>query len=379
MIRVELPAGPKSRTLFQQANTTGEKYAGRRSLTANITCFEALQTIDFFDSLGDPADMTANYDADKTWLVSDLGATTCRIGLFVPANDQITAIRVFRNDEYADLAELLGGYLNDAGTKPTNCTIAVAAAVDGDHVRMCNRDWQFSGKDVARQFGFERIGILNDFHALAYGLPELTDKDRAEIGRATQYRKGNIAVLGPGSGLGMSAWIQSHGSTSVMCGEGGHITVAGRNSLEDDIIANLRARFGHCSAERILSGPGLLALHHAMHNINLDSPEMISENLSDSNCNATMQQFFRFLGGAAADLALITGAYGGVYVAGGIVPNCVEQLAASEFRSRFEDKNRYADYMRAIPTWVITAPEPGLTSLGAFIKHIIGQGSSAEF
>ena len=82
-----------------------------------------------------------------------------------------------------------------------------------------------------------------------------------------------------------------------------------------------------------------------------------------------MQQFFRFLGSAAADLALVTGAAGGVYVAGGIVPACIEQIVQSEFRSRFEEKNRYRDYMRAIPTWVITDPTPGLTGLAAYVER----------
>ena len=152
-----------------------------------------------------------------------------------------------------------------------------------------------------------------------------------------------------------------------MCGEGGHVTIPARNESEIAIIEKVRKRFGHCSAERILSGPGLIALHDAMHGIKVVTSEEISGNPSDTNCAATMQQFFSFLGSVAADLALITGAFGGVYIAGGIVPACVEQLVASNFRSRFEDKNRYREYMQSIPTYVVTDPFPGLRGLSAYV------------
>ena len=154
-----------------------------------------------------------------------------------------------------------------------------------------------------------------------------------------------------------------------MSGEGGHITLSGRNRSEDSIIAKLRDRFGHCSAERVLSGPGLMALHEAMHGTSVATPEEITTNPDEPANAATMQQFFLFLGSVAAELALITGAAGGVYIAGGIVPACLEQIAKSDFRSRFEDKNRYRDYMRAIPTWVITDPYPGLSGLAAYINQ----------
>jgi len=176
-----------------------------------------------------------------------------------------------------------------------------------------------------------------------------------------------MAAIGPGSGLGTSAWIAGDTGGAAMTGEGGHITLSGRGQEEDKIIAAVRARFGHCSAERILSGPGLIILHDVMHGIEIGSSEAITTNVDDAACAATMHQFFSFLGSAAADLALITGAFGGLYIAGGIVPACIEQLQASPFRERFEDKNRYRDYMQRIPTYVITDPLPGLTGLAAMI------------
>lgn len=299
----------------------------------------------------------------NSWLIADIGATTTRCAIL--NGPDVANVRVYRNDEHAGAPALLKAYLGQCDRAPQACALAVAAPIAGDEVRMVNRNWSFDRSAVAA-LGLERVDIINDFHAVAYALPALTDDSRVEIGQASHYRDGNLAVLGPGSGLGMSAWI---GHRAAMCGEGGHMTLAGRNAEEDAIISRIRNRFGHCSAERVLSGPGLVALHEAMHGSLVDGPETITSNPGDAASAATLQQFFRFLGSVAAELALITGASGGVYIAGGIVPAHLDQILASGFRERFEDKNRYRDYMRAIPTWVITEPFPGLTGLGRFIDQ----------
>jgi glucokinase len=297
----------------------------------------------------------------NSWLIADIGATTSRCAIL--DHGRIGEVQRFHNDDANGVGEILSRYLSLSNRQPNACALAVAAPVDGEEFRMINRDWRFNRSELA-VLGLDRVEVLNDFHAVAYALPVLNDATRAEIGKATQYRDGNIAVLGPGSGLGMSAWISG---ATAMFGEGGHITVAGRNSAEDEIIVKLRDRFGHCSAERILSGPGLIALHEAMHGKRLAAPEEVTSDPEEPNNAATLRQFFRFLGSTAAELALITGAYGGVYIAGGIVPACLDQIVNSDFRTRFEDKNRYRDYMRAIPTWVVTDPYPGLTGLAEYI------------
>ena len=300
---------------------------------------------------------------DDNWVIADIGATNSRCALL--RGGEITGVSTYRNDEQAGVPDLLREYLGTIDAPPRACAIAVAAPVDGDEVTMINRDWRFDRPTIA-SLGFERVDIINDFHAIAYALPTCGDASRVEVGRATHYRDGNIAVLGPGSGLGMSAWV---GGAAAMCGEGGHITMAGRNEQEDRIIARLRERFGHLSAERVLSGPGLLALHEAMHGEAPASAEAVTAATDDRKCRATLAQFFLFLGSVAAELALITGASGGLYIAGGIVPANIGALQSSGFRDRFEDKNRYRDYMRAIPTWVMTDPYPGLTGLAARIAQ----------
>lgn len=304
----------------------------------------------------------------RSWLIADIGATNSRCAMLRAPEFEIAAIRHYRNDESNSLQDILADYLLETDASPTNCALAVAAPVDGDEVSMSNRDWRFNVGEINQRLGVERTDVINDFHAVGYALPLIDGDRRIEIGSATKYRAGSVAVLGPGSGLGMSAWIESGDTGVAISGEGGHITLSARDAAEDAVIAKLRERVGHCAAESVLSGPGIIDLHKVMHDVDGITSEEISRRIDDPDCVATMNQFFRFLGSAAADLALLTGAIGGVYIAGGIVPNCIDQIRKSDFRSRFDDKDDYGDYMRAIPTWIVTDPNPGLTGLSAYVR-----------
>ncbi|HLT90269.1 MAG TPA: glucokinase [Woeseiaceae bacterium] len=312
--------------------------------------------------------MNAELKADSLWLIADVGATSARCARYRPSDRRIADLAIYKNDDFADLRTLLEGYL-ETGERPRYAAVAIAAPISGDDVRMTNREWQFNRLELTQQLRLEDLHVINDFHAVAFALPDIRNKDLAEVGKASAYRKGTRATLGPGTGLGVGAWVDDGERGVAMVGEGGHVTLPARNEEEDRIIQRLRERFGHCSAERVLSGPGIVALHNAMHGDEMKTSREITSGTVDPKCRATMEQFFRFLGSVAADLAMTTGALGGVYIAGGIVPDHIEQIRASTFRERFEDKNRYRGYMQAIPTYVITDPTPGLTGLGAYIRR----------
>ncbi len=307
--------------------------------------------------------------ATDSWLIADVGGTSSRCAVYDVQGRRYDGLQVFRNDDFPSLDELLAGYLSTIDNKPAAGAIAIAAPVSGEDVRMTNRDWRFNRIELGHELGLAPLYIVNDFHAVACALPDIRQRDLAEVGKSREYRGGTRAALGPGTGLGVGAWVDDGKGGAAMFGEGGHVTLPGRNAEEDGIIARLRDRYGHCSAERVLSGPGIVALHNAMHGEMKTSREITSGTV-DPKCRATMEQFFRFLGSVAADLALTTGATGGVYIAGGIVPDHIEQIRASTFRERFEDKNRYRGYMQSIPTWVITDPVPALSGLGAYIRRL---------
>jgi glucokinase len=313
--------------------------------------------------------MATPLQADAIWLIADIGATSTRCAICRGGDRHHRHLEIFQNDQFDSLKALLGGYVESLDEKPSGGALAIAAPISGDNVQMTNRDWQFNRLELAERLGLTRLEIINDFHAVAYALPQLPNRDLVEVGKATAYRTGSRAALGPGSGLGVGAWIVENDRGVAMHGEGGHVTLSARDETEDRIIAKIRERYGHASAERVLSGPGIIALHSAMHGDDMKTSREITSGTVDRKCRATMEQFYRFLASVAADLAMTTGSYGGVFIAGGIVPDNIAQIQASTFRERFEEKNRYRHYMQAIPTYVISDPTPGLTGLMAYISE----------
>ena len=184
-----------------------------------------------------------------------------------------------------------------------------------------------------------------------------------------------MAALGPGSGIGVSALVPTADGWAVVTGEGGHVTLPASTKEEQDVVALLRERFGHCSAERVLSGQGLVNLYVALAELaGRGQPTVTPEDVTrlasqrEPLARKTLQMFFAMLGTVAGDIALTAGALGGVYIAGGIVPRLLDALVKSEFRARFESKGRYRDYMAAIPTYVITASLPAFRGL----KYLLG-------
>ncbi len=241
---------------------------------------------------------------------------------------------------------------------------------------MTNIGWSFSQKALKQALNLKRLHVVNDFAAIAWALPQLTPDDVVQIGGGESTPRTTLAALGPGSGLGVSALVPATDGWAVMTGEGGHVSMPAATREEQDVIAILRDRFdGHCSAESVLSGPGLVNLYVALAELaGRGQPTVTPEDVTnlakqgEPLARKTLAMFFAMLGTVAANVAVLTGARGGVYIAGGIVPRLVEQLRKSEFRERFEAKGRYRDYLAAIPTHVITAPLPAFRGL----RYLLG-------
>ncbi len=309
--------------------------------------------------------------------MADIGATNSRCAL-VGDKGQELAPEVFENADFTGLPELLRVYLEHrrASDRPTRAVLAVAAPITGDEVQMINIGWRFSQRELKETLGLKRLTVVNDFAAIAWALPLLTPADVVKIGGGESTPRSTLAALGPGSGLGVSALVPAADGWTAMTGEGGHVAMAGTTPEEDEVIARLRERYdGHCSAERVLSGPGLVNLYVTLAEIAgrgrpTATPEDVT-NLAKQGeplARKTLAMFFAMLGTVAANLAVTTGARGGVYIAGGIVPRLVEPLRKSGFRARFENKGRYRTYLAAIPTHVITAPTPAFRGL----KYLLG-------
>lgn len=310
-------------------------------------------------------------------LLGDVGGTNARWAWQAGPGQPLTHVRSLPTADHATIADCIAAYLAQHGLPaPRELAFGIATAVTGDRVQMTNHAWVFSIEALGAALGTERVRVLNDFEALAHAVPALRPDDLRAVGGGTAEPDRALAVIGPGTGLGVSGLVpDGHGGWRVIVGEGGHVTLAAANAREASLLAVLRERFGHASAERALSGPGLVNLYEALCVLDglapepLDAAQIVQRAIESPStpaqaaCAEVLQTFGALLGTVAGNLALTLGARGGVYIGGGIVPRLGKRFEQLPFRARFEAKGRFGPYVAAIPTWVITAESPAL--LGA--------------
>jgi glucokinase len=310
-------------------------------------------------------------------LVGDIGGTNARFAMQLSPRQSITAPQALSCRDFEGPAEAILKYLQSTGLpQPRWAALAIATAISGDTLAMTNNGWQFSVNETRAKLKLTYLKMLNDFSALALSLPELDPRELIQIGAGKPVVGKAIGLIGPGTGLGVSGLIPCANGYSAIEGEGGHLTMASVNSREAELIALARKRFSHISAERLLSGPGLVMLHQVIAESEGSAGEILEADEisrrgvtgSCSICREALDTFCAMLGTVAADVALVVGARGGMYIGGGIVPKLGEYFAASHFRKRFEDKGRFSSYLSNIPTWVIHASWPGLIGAAASLN-----------
>jgi glucokinase len=317
-------------------------------------------------------------NAGRTGLVGDIGATNSRFALADTGGD-VRGVRVFATDDYASLGDAIAAYLaaEAPSERPTQAVMAVAAPVTGDEVTLTNHPWTFSAAALRERFALSRVRAVNDFVANALAIPQLRDGDLFQVGGGRSVAGTPIGVVGPGSGLGVSALVPNNSGGIPINSEGGHVTMSAADAREGAVLDLMRGRFEHVSAERVLSGPGLVNLYNALCELSgkpaaqftaaqITDPQ-IGEN--DLRAREATQMFCAMLGTVAGNLALTLGARGGIYIAGGIVPKLGDTFAQSQFRSRFESKGRFRDYLALIPTCVITRPSPALVGAATLLEQ----------
>lgn len=317
--------------------------------------------------------------ATDTGLIADIGATNTRLALVEPGG-AIARPRLMATDDYASLADAIDAYLaaENPPVRPTRAVLAVAGPVTGDTISMTNHPWTFSAEALRRHLGLAQLRVINDFVANALAVPHLTEADRVQVGGGTPVPGGAIGVIGPGSGLGVSALLRSDGAVVSLQGEGGHVTMAAADDREAAVLELMRRRFDHVSAERFLSGPGLVNLYNALSELSgepaapLTAAQITNPDLEDEYPRAreATDMFCAMLGTMAGNLALTIGARGGVYIAGGIVPKLGAKFARSGFRARFEAKGRLHGYLAAIPTYVIVHHQPAFLGAAKLLEQL---------
>ncbi len=261
--------------------------------------------------------------------------------------------------------------------KIDSACIAIACPVTDDRVSMTNHRWAFSITEMKRNLGLSELKVINDFTAVAFAIPQLKAAERVQIGGKGPIEGKPIAIYGAGTGLGVTQLVNIEGFWHSIPGEGGHVDLAPCTSEEDELIQYLRANFGRVSAERCLSGQGIENIYQFVASKNpsaapiLEAKQIAEQALDASTpeCVRTLQLFSILMGRFGGNLALTSGAFGGVYIAGGIVPRFIEFFVDSGFRDAFEDKSRFVDYLKDIPVYVVTHKELGLVGAGAYLKQ----------
>ncbi len=304
-------------------------------------------------------------------LVADVGGTNARFAWVAapgaaPAHVRVLPVAAHAGPELAvraylqELALLLGADF----AQPRSAAFALATALEGDLIELTNADWRFSRQQLQRALGLDVLLVLNDFEALALSLPRLGAEQLRLWGPAltSPTAPHTLAVIGPGTGLGVGGVMLTNHGWVALAGEGGHASLSAADHFEGQLLDVVRRDYTHVSAERLLSGIGLPLLHASVATVlglqveTLKSEQIVAAGLTgaDAVCGRTLDSFCALLGSFAGNVALTLGARGGVYIGGGIVPRLGERFFTSQFRERFESKGRFRPYLEAVPTALIT-------------------------
>lgn len=313
-------------------------------------------------------------------LVGDVGGTNVRLALCETDTGAISQIKTYSALNFPDLETVVSTYLAHSQQQLTRACIAIACPVTGDRVAMTNHNWSFSISRMKNNLALTHLEIINDFTAVSMAIPALKPEHVLQVGGSSPEPDKPVAVCGAGTGLGVAHLLRIDQRWLSLPGEGGHVDFAPGSEEESLILEILRTELGHVSAERILSGPGLVNLYRAVvisdqrQPENLQPEEVTRRALTAecTDCRSALSLFCVIMGRFAGNLALTLATFGGVYLAGGLISHFSEFFLASGFREGFEDKGRFKDYIQPVPVYLITHPQPGLLGAGTQIRQTMG-------
>ena len=317
-------------------------------------------------------------------LIADIGGTHVRFATADPKTGapDIASLKITATKDHSDITAAARSYLTERklDAPPRAIVFAVAGPVTHGEIKLTNAGWHIRESDLRANLKTQNAHLVNDFEALAMAVPSLARNGGLKPvgGPAFDAAKdGTIAIVGPGTGLGVGGAVRKNGESIALVTEGGHAAFAPSDDIEIEILKFLTKKFGRVSNERLLSGPGIFNLYSALSAIEDKdatdtTPEAITKTAREKPDSFEAKVFARFcaiLGAVAGDVALTMGARGGVLIGGGILPDAAEVFAKSEFRACFEAKARFTDYMKAIPTLLIADPHAGLIGAGAILAR----------
>ncbi|MGA7769133.1 MAG: glucokinase [Candidatus Sulfotelmatobacter sp.] len=315
-------------------------------------------------------------------LAGDIGGTNARLAYFQPQNGHLRLVseRVFPSREHSELGEIVSQFLDNSGTRPDSACFGIAGPVRNGRVETSNLPWVVEQSRLAKQIHLPATLLINDLEASAWGIGALADGDLVPLNRVSGPVVGNQAVIAPGTGLGEAGLFWDGSRHHVFACEGGHTDFGPQGDLQIELLRFLKARFGHVSYERILSGPGLVNVYEFLRDSGCgkesaefaaalkqgDPAAVISRAAlegTQSLAEKALDIWVSVYGAEAANLALKVMATGGLFLAGGISPKILAKLTGPLFMQAFVEKGRLRPLVEAIPVQVITNEKAGL--LGA--------------
>ena len=306
-------------------------------------------------------------------LAGDIGGTKTVLALYREVSGRLEQIRVevFKSCEFPQFEQVLARFLGQESQDTISAMVlGVAGPVKDGRSKTTNLPWFLDEQKLAKAFGVEKVKLLNDLDAAAYGMLFLPESEMAVLNKGNPLeKKGNIAVIAAGTGLGEAMLYWDGEDYLPVASEGGHADFAPQSDREIELFRFLRSEFSHVSYERVLSGSGIWNIYRFLRDTGFaPEPEWLKHKLQTGDPSATVSQiglarghelctealnlFTSIYGAEAGNLALKALSVGGVYVGGGIAPKILDKLGDGTFMHAFLDKGRYTDLLKEIPVKV---------------------------
>ena len=308
----------------------------------------------------------------------DIGGTHARFAIAEVADRRVVSLGepvTLKTADHASLQTAWEAYRErQGGTLPRAAAISVASPITGDVIRLTNNPWVIRPSLIPERLGADTWTIINDFGAIGHAVAQLPHEDFEHLCGPDEPlpHEGITTVCGPGTGLGVAQVFRHDGEYHVLSTEGGHMDYAPLDGIEDALLKRLRKTYTRVSAERIVAGPGIVAIYETLADMEGRSVVLRDDKAiwtaalegTDSIANAALDRFCLALGAVAGDLALAHGAKG-VVIAGGLGLRIKDKLLRSGFDQRFVAKGRFQQMMANLPVKLITHPQPGLFGAAA--------------
>jgi glucokinase len=328
---------------------------------------------------------TMPYKENETFMMAgDVGGTKTLIGLFRPTKDYpvFEDIRIFSSAAYADLESIVEEYLRPRQVLVAGACFGLAGPVENGKCRATNIPWEVSEKNLLNKFSWPHVRLINDLAATGAATRVLKNEELFVLQEGEPHKNGVRGVVAPGTGLGISLMVKVRDEYVALPSEGGHADFAPNREEDVELWRYIRKSVGHVSAERIVSGPGLINIYRwiiaknqapqpswLVKRMNQEDPARVISEVAvagdDPLCRKALELFVSVLGAVAGNLALIGLTHGGIYVGGGIVPKILPFLSEKDFLRSFSDKGRFRHLLKTIPVYVILNDQAAL--LGAAV------------